>query len=162
MGLFYPEWLRVARISVANPPTATGYQVQVTVTWMPGMNDDFSDIRFSDYYRTLPYWIESSTTRSTATVWVKLTETGEAAREFFLYYGNGAAASESDGDDVFDFFDDFSGTSLDTDKWTQVNGVTPSFSSGILPPPRMGTTQGRLSRLRQLLGITRYSPHGSR
>ena len=94
------------------------------------MKDDFSDIRFSDYARTLPYWIESSTSRTSATVWVKLTETGEAAREFYLYYGNGAAASESDGDDVFDFFDDFTGDAVDATKWT--SSGTPTVSGSLL------------------------------
>lgn len=96
------------------------------------MKDDFSDIRFSDYARTLPYWIETYTSRSSATVWVKLTETGEAAREFYLYYGNGAATSESSGTNVFEFFDDFDGTSLDTSKWTDTSSTgTRTISNSI-------------------------------
>lgn len=128
---FYPGWLYKSTISVTNPPTVTGYQVKVEIQWQPGMSDDFSDLRFSDYYRTLPYWIETSTIRSTATVWIKLTEINEAAREFFCYYGNGGASSESSGTNTFDLFDHFDGAALDTSIWTQ-SGATSSFSNSIL------------------------------
>lgn len=99
---------------------------------MPGMKDDFSDIRFSDYKRTLPYWIESYTSRTSATVWVKLTETDTAAKEFFLYYGNGAAVSESSGTSVFPFFDDFPGSSVNTALWEYEYGSGATVSGGIL------------------------------
>ena len=131
MGFFYPEWPSIVRIDVTNPPVTTGYQVKVEIPWQPGMRDNFSDLRFSDYFRTLPYWIETHTARTTATIWVQCTETGEAAREYFCYYGNGGASSESDGGAVFDFFDDFLGTSLDTNKWT-TSGGTVSVSDSIV------------------------------
>jgi hypothetical protein len=131
MGFFYPQWQKITRIGVTTPPTTTGYQVKVEIPWQPGMRDDFADLRFSDYYRTLPYWIETSTTRSTATVWVKLTEINTASNEFFCYYGNGGASSESNGDTTFDFFDDFPGSSLDTSKWDTSLG-TYTVSNSIL------------------------------
>ena len=131
MGAFYPEWPKIVRIAVTNPPSTTGYQVKVEIPWQPGMNDDFSDLRFTDYLMTLPYWIETSTSRTTATVWIKLTETGQAATEFFCYYGNNAAVSESSGTTVFEFFDDFPGTTLNTTNWTVLSG-TPTVSGGVL------------------------------
>ena len=121
MGFFYPQWQKITRIGVTTPPTTTGYQVKVGIPWQPGMRDDFADLRFSDYYRTLPYWIETSTTRVTATVWIKLTEINQASLEFFMYYGCGGAVSESSGDNTFDFFDDFLGSGLDTNKWTDTS-----------------------------------------
>jgi hypothetical protein len=132
MGFFYPQWQKIIRIGVTTPPSTTGYQVRVVITWQPGMRDDFADLRFSDYYRTLPYWIEtgSVTNRVTATVWIKLTEINSAANEFFCYYGNGGAVSESNGDDVFVKFDDFPGTSLDSNKWSTAAG-TPTVSNSI-------------------------------
>jgi hypothetical protein len=132
MGFFYPQWQKIIRIGVTTPPTTTGYQVKVEIPWQPGMRDDFADLRFSDYYRTLPYWIETSTTRVTATVWIKLTEINEACREFFCYYGNGAAVSESSGTNTFDFFDDFSDLSYaSTPVWT-VEAGTWSAAGGTL------------------------------
>jgi hypothetical protein len=95
------------------------------------MKDDFSDLRFSDYYSTLPYWIEASTTRVTATVWVKLTEINEAAREFFSYYGNGGAVSESNGTNTFDVFDDFTDTTLNA-RWTTLGGTNSQTNNELL------------------------------
>jgi len=73
------------------------------------MSPDFRDIRFSDKTgRPLKYWIESSVERSYAKVWVAL----PASSSMYLYYGNHAAISESDGAGVFEVFDDFVGSSL--------------------------------------------------
>ena len=142
MGFFYPQWQKIIRIAVTTPPTTTGYQVKVEIPWQPGMKDDFSDLRFSDYLRTLPYWIETSTTGTTATVWIKLTEINSAASEFFCYYGNGGAVSESNGDTVFNFFDHFAGASWDTNKWTvQPNDAT-TFSNSIARIKSTAVTYG--------------------
>jgi len=132
MGFFYPQWQKITRIGVTTPPTTTGYQVKVEIPWQPGMRDDFADLRFSDYYRTLPYWIETSTTRVTATVWVKLTEINQMAEEFFCYYGNGGASSESNGENVFLFYDHFLGSAVDTNKWTIKQAGTISVANSII------------------------------
>jgi len=51
-----------------------------------------------------------------------------------MYYGNPSALSQSNPDSVFDLFDDFDGTSIDTNKWTvsQAYGMTVSVSGGEL------------------------------
>lgn len=122
MAQFYSEWPFIGRIAetMDNYPGVieSGTQVKVVIPWVPGMNKDYSDLRFSDYWRTLPYWIQSYTEYVSATVWVKLIETGQPGREFFYYYGNGKATSESSGDAVFLFFDDFPGSEINTSKWT--------------------------------------------
>ena len=43
-----------------------------------------------------------------------------------MYYGNSSAAAGSSGDNTFLFFDDFSGSSLNTNKWTMnaINTIT--------------------------------------
>jgi hypothetical protein len=143
MGALYPQWQKIIRIDVTNPPTATGYQVKVEIPWQLGMKDDFSDIRFSDNFRTLPYWIESSTSRSTATVWVKLTEINNAANEFYYYFDNGTASSESSGDNVFELFDDFLGSSVDTGRWTTRTGtISVSNSEVTVTNTATATPQG--------------------
>lgn len=43
-------------------------------------------------------------------------------KTIYMYYGNSGATSLSNGNSVFEFFDDFSGTTLNTGKWT-VNAV---------------------------------------
>jgi len=51
-------------------------------------------------------------------VWVKVNLTANQPLEFYVYYGSSTAPSYSDGDAVFEFFDDFDGSSLDTGKWS--------------------------------------------
>lgn len=121
-GALYPQWRNIIRIDVTNPPSATGFQVAVIIPYLPGMSYDFSDLRFSDGIRALPYCIETPTSvnGTSAKVWVKLTEYGQAAKEFYCYYGNPAAVSESSGDNTFEIWDDFigsAGSSPDTSKW---------------------------------------------
>ena len=88
--------------------------------------DDFFDLRFTTADGSvLPHWIESvegATPNQLATVWVKFDSIGATSTAFFMYYGNAAAADIGDGDEVFEFFDDFSGASLDGDKWTGDTG----------------------------------------
>lgn len=83
--------------------------------------DDYDDIRFTaaDGTTLLPYWIESSDS-NTAYIWVKTN--GETT--MYLYYGNSLASSESSGSSVFDFFDDFPGSTVDTSKWTATESPT--------------------------------------
>jgi hypothetical protein len=117
----YSAWKYRATIRITNPTTTAGYQHKLTLTWKPGMRSDFRDIRFAQQNGTnCPYWIESKTDRSTATVWIKVPSASQGL--MFLYFGNGMAASASSGDTTFDFFDDFPGSSLDAAKWSIITG----------------------------------------
>lgn len=82
---------------------------------------DYDDIRIttSDGTTSLDYWIEESSTIS-ALLWIEYNTLPLGSTiDFYLYYGNNVAASYSDGDDTFQFFDHFEGTSLDPSKWTE-------------------------------------------
>ncbi|RLE37382.1 hypothetical protein DRJ17_06710, partial [Candidatus Woesearchaeota archaeon] len=63
------------------------------------------------HFTPLPYWHEG-----TDYTWTKL-DLQEGDNEIWVYYGSTTATDESDGDSVFEFFDDFEGTELDTSKW---------------------------------------------
>ncbi len=130
----YNRWRYEGLITLTNPPAVEDFQVQATVLYQPGMSGGFSDLRFADVYgNVIPYWIESKTDGSAATVWVKIPNKDSS---IFFYWGNELAVSESDGDAVFDFFDDFSGSALDTAKWTVRSGYsTPSVSGGVATLP---------------------------
>jgi hypothetical protein len=105
MSGVYSRWKFVADIAVQNPSGADGCQVQTTIPWKPGMTGDFRDLRFASIHgNPLPYWIESHTEYSSATVWIALPAGDKKIR---MYYGNGTAKGESEGQSVFDFFDDF-------------------------------------------------------
>ncbi|MBU5682368.1 MAG: DUF2341 domain-containing protein, partial [Candidatus Aenigmarchaeota archaeon] len=67
-------------------------------------------------------------------IWVKVPNIpANSNKTIYLYYGNPNATSMSNGDLVFEFFDDFEGTSLNTSKWIIEYSHFPySVSGGIL------------------------------
>ena len=110
---------KIITISPSSDGNLTDYQMSFTITYEPEMQTDFDDLRFTDEYSIpIPYWIESMTNSSSAKVWVKVPEIKvTSGATIKMYYGNSTVESESNGDEVFEFFDDFS-SSLDIDKWT--------------------------------------------
>ncbi|MEA1959341.1 MAG: DUF2341 domain-containing protein, partial [Chloroflexota bacterium] len=95
-------------ISITGTGTAlTDYQVNIPVTYTSCMNADFSDLRFKDSSGTiLSYWIESYVASTSAQVWVKVPSiTASGTTTIYMYYGNAAASSASNGEDTFIFFD---------------------------------------------------------
>ena len=108
-------------VSPSSDGTLTDYQMSFNISYEPEMQADFDDIRFTDENNVpLSYWIESITNSHSAKVWVKVPEINATnGATVKMYYGNSTLTSESNGNDVFEFFDDFS-SSLDPDKWTTV------------------------------------------
>jgi len=70
----------------------------------------------------IPYWIEKASSAEIK-VWLKFSEIIPGKEIFWLYYANGNFSGSCDGDSTFEFFDDFDGTSLDTNKWNLVKGT---------------------------------------
>lgn len=105
------------------PLTLTDYQVnyetKIIIPYDSDMQTDFDDIRFYDEtaHTELPYYIESKTDGVSATVWVK----AGSNNDVYLYYGNTSATSSSNGTNVFEFFDDFRGGTIDTSKWVEID-----------------------------------------
>ncbi len=87
---------------------------------------DYGDIRFisSDGIMELNHWMEKD-----GTFWVKMPTLVNGDNTIYMYYENATAASTSNGDNTFDFFDHFDMASFDTNKWT-ISG-SPTISSGI-------------------------------
>ena len=111
----------------------TNYQVPLFIPWDSEMNDDFSDIRIVNETTgtTIPYWIERKDDVVSADIWFNASNIPAAGwlnTTYYLYYGNAAASSESNGSTVFPFFDDFGG---DLSKWT-VTGTNTVISAGEL------------------------------
>ena len=88
---------------------------------------DFSDIRFvdDDGVTLLDYWIEESNS-TTGQFWVEFKDNLDTDQLVYIYYGNDAATSLSDGETTFLFFDDFNDRSLDTAKWDSFGTWTES------------------------------------
>lgn len=98
------------------------------------VNNDFSDLRFTknDGTTLLNHWIESYTSGSIATVWIKipLVPISPCTSTIYLYYDNSSATPQSNGVNTFDFFDDFEDGSISD--WTQQSGAGASISSTVV------------------------------
>lgn len=83
------------------------------------------DIRFIDSGRELPYWIEEwDPSGKKARIWVKVDSIPAGGKKtIYMYYGNSGAADAGDPDSVFDYYDGFSGRSLDSGKWDVVENI---------------------------------------
>jgi len=104
-----------------NSNTLTNYQVLVNLDTASlisqgKMRSDCGDIRFtdSDGVTLLSYWVEPDTCNTTNTkIWVKVPSIpASSTKTIYVYYGNPSAASASNGNAVFEFFDDFSTDTL--------------------------------------------------
>lgn len=141
-----PAGSHSTNVGIANPSGVdiTDYQVIIDLN---GSNIDFStadpdgsDLRVLDSANNpLPYWIEEwDAANQTARVWVRL-DIPATGTNIKLTYGSPGATSESDGDKVFMFFDEFiyvdsNGTTvLDPNKWNVLYG-TWAVTNGTLSP----------------------------
>lgn len=106
-----------APITITNSSgnSLTNYQVLINIPYVAGnMNSDFSDLRFRDSSCTdLYYWVESYTASSSAKVWVKVSSIPIGGTTIYMYYGNAAAVTASDGNNTFDAFDFTTFTEVD-------------------------------------------------
>lgn len=126
--------------NTGNTSVLTDYQVSMTLDTATlisqgRMRSDCGDIRFYDGTQTipLPYWLESGCDSSSTKVWVKVPTIPAASTEkIYLTHGDSSRISESNGDAVFEFFDDFDGTGLDTSKWAVDSGITYVISNSKL------------------------------
>ncbi|MCX6354583.1 MAG: DUF2341 domain-containing protein [Candidatus Aureabacteria bacterium] len=129
------------RLLTLNPVTSTAYyqvRVELTTTLMGNpythINMNGSDIRFTgpDGTTLQDYWIERWNSTGSSTLWVEVKDAG--ASKIYIYYGNASAQSESNGDATFEFFDDFEGSEINSDKWTLTfdSGATASIVDGAL------------------------------
>ena len=103
----------------------------------PSGENDSGDIRFtsSDGLIPLSLWVEKvvgSAPNRTAYIWVKITDDLSSDTYIYCYYGNSSATNISNGNSVFDYFDDFSTDSLSNYKLipaTSGNRVEGTYNS---------------------------------
>ncbi len=106
-----------------------GYQVKLTIGsssggqfHLEGHCQDFpNDIRFTDDdgETELSYWIED-VSADPIIAWVEVIDDLSTDQSIYCYYGRTGVSTTSNGDNTFDLFDDFPGSSLDGNKWTEV------------------------------------------
>ncbi len=120
------NWTKRKQIFFQNNGGArTDYQVYLAIPYDAAMRADFGDLRFTNAAgdTDLPYYIDHVSNGVSARVYVK-TDIGAGGNFIRMYYGNGAASGQSDGEATMDFFDEFDGTgTLDPTKWDNVNDL---------------------------------------
>ena len=110
--------------NTSNSNNLTDYQVKITLNSsnfnFNHAKDDGNDIAFADSNGTsvLYHWKEKwDKNNQEAILWVKVPSIpASSTKTIYLYYGNSEAEDISNGDNTFDFFDDFIDT-IDTNKW---------------------------------------------
>ncbi|MDH5219186.1 MAG: DUF2341 domain-containing protein, partial [Gammaproteobacteria bacterium] len=124
-------------VTITNPGEAlTQFQVNITfdtatLIAQEKMKGNCDDMRIldKDGITDIPYWVESGCNSLETQIWLKIpflnayTDT-----TIFISYGDPTVGSLSNAEDVFDFYDTFSGNSLDTAKWSLVINDGYSYS----------------------------------
>src|SRR5712691_2263300 len=144
-SLSYPFSEKIT-VTAGTAATASGYSVSVTFNHASLVTAGKSLASGNDVrvvYWNGSAWVEidrlldeaSSWNNASTKVWFKTQAAISASTSddnYYLYYGNASAgAPPANGMNVYLFYDDFSGTTIDTSKWTVTRGTT-SVSGGIL------------------------------
>ncbi|MCD6125854.1 MAG: DUF2341 domain-containing protein [Thaumarchaeota archaeon] len=120
----------------------TDYQIKLIIHYGSGTDlgsdiylnekckSDFGDIRFTDVNgNLLAYCIEEKTDGDYAIFWVKIPSIpANGTTDIYIYYGNPDAIYDGNPEQVFELFDDFEETELDTSKWNTHLGSGGSIS----------------------------------
>ncbi|MFA5169482.1 MAG: DUF2341 domain-containing protein [Candidatus Paceibacterota bacterium] len=130
-----------------NSSTLTNYQILVTVDTASlvsagKLQSDCDDISFTDnstsynsgdWTNKYPYWIESGCNTPTTKIWVKVDSIAALSyKSIYMYYGNLSATIASSGTNTFVFFDDFTGTTINTSKWIKTDSGGYISQNGVL------------------------------
>ena len=124
------EWEYRRPVIVTNTTTTqSDYQVLVTLDTLFLIDGDkmksgsCNDLRFTDSggTTTINYWLESGCNTTSTRIWVKVPTIPTGTSTIFAYYGSSTALTLSDGSSTFAFFDDFTGTTINAEKWTEVD-----------------------------------------
>ncbi len=128
----YPDHLYCTRIWISNPTDSLiepedGYPIMIGLN--PSnfdyslANSDGSDLRFYDSKKDvkLNHWIErwNPYNTSTSRVWVNVSKIDSDGRYIYLFHGDENAVSESNGKNVFPFFEDFNVDDISNSKLTK-------------------------------------------
>jgi len=124
-------------LSISNPNN--DYQMKINITKTSGgdancsghCQDDFGDVAFADIddNSSLDFWMEEYNSGTNAIFWVETPSDITSDTKIVLWYGTtGTTSTASDGDATFEFFDDFSGTSINSSRWANTID-TPDWSN---------------------------------
>jgi len=130
---YNPSWNYRKPVMVTNAMASQldNFQVSITldtnalINSVPSkMQSNCNDLRFTDTdgVSEIPYWIEFGCNTAATKIWIKVPSIAASRSKLvYMYYGNPGAVSGVNGDNTFDGFDDFLGSSLDLTKWHDWN-----------------------------------------
>ncbi len=148
------KYSRTVTLGTATP--SANFQVKVTLSagQYTNMNASGDDLRFQDATGAdCDYYIETWNTSGTSTIWVEVATSGTTS--LTMYYGYSAATAASNGDATFLFFDSFTGSSINSSKWSVLNSATSSVTvSGGEVSVNSGTSGGAGSQIIAQTGFT--------
>jgi len=112
----------------------SNYQMKLTLHYGSGTDNgsdvyldghskvDFGDVRVAraDGVTSLDYWVEECYPGDKAYIWVEFDTIPVGGTEFYIYYGNPGAISNSNGGNTFPFFEDFDSSTFT--KWGYGDG----------------------------------------
>lgn len=86
------------------------YPIKFTLNYMAGMGDNFDSIQFTDDNgNLLSFWIEEFSVKKNATFWVKIdNQKAQTISDIYLWFGGCQQIKQSNTDEVFVWYDDFS------------------------------------------------------
>lgn len=118
-----------ADITITNNPGIDDYQTHTTLHHRDGMASDFSNIRVYDQTGTgMPYCIEDVVSDTSATLWYQIDSDTSTVQ---VRWGiDGETVDESNPNDIYDLYDTFDGTELNTGTWSLIGSTTASVSGG--------------------------------
>lgn len=123
-----PSSIGVLSLNISNNTATFGNSTHLNVVCSQA---NCTDLRVTGNNTTeLPFWRELNTSTNGTSYgvwWINVT----CNCSVNIYSGAIGVSDASNGNTTFPFFDDFSGASLDTTKWTQ-SGGTVSISNGIM------------------------------
>lgn len=112
--------------NTGNASILTDFEVYVNITYDSDMNTDFSDLFIFNNVtkKAIPFHIKHKVDSSFANIWFKvdtLSASSWTNNTFYLFYGSDDTVSKSNSDSTYMFFDNFTGTNINTTKWTEVD-----------------------------------------
>jgi len=143
-GTDYPVLLKIGNASGGD------FNLDGNSSHFPSGKGDSGDIRFLDTNGDpLKFWVETVIS-GVAYVWVKVESDLNTDQDIYVEYG-GTAQDLCDPENVFPFFDDFEGTSIDTGKWLPPGVITVTGSEAIMDTGLNSSTSYFLKSLYQII-----------
>jgi len=123
------------KITINSSPDGelVNYPILFTILYESEMQIDFDDVRFNESDGSyIPYWIESKIDSSTSEIWIKTNIPASGGKDIYMYYGNVQLTKNDDSSDIFELFDHFEGSSVDTNIWNVYGAPTVTNSEVIV------------------------------